>query len=243
MSDTTHALDLSVVVPIYDEKDNLGRLVEELEPVLQSLNLRHEILLVDDGSRDGSAEIVASLVRTRESVRSLHFRRNAGQTAAFDAGFKNARGRWVVTIDADLQNDPADIGALLDALSEYDAAVGYRLNREDRWLRRLSSRVANSVRNRLTGDDIIDTGCSLKAFRRECLSEIKLYDGMHRLLPTLLRIEGRTVAQLPVNHRPRIAGKSKYGVWNRAFRAFVDLLAVRWMKKRHLDYEVKRHEP
>jgi glycosyltransferase involved in cell wall biosynthesis len=243
MSKSTQALDLSVVVPVYDEKDNLHRLVQELEQVLESLRLQYEILLVDDGSRDGSTEIIASLARTREPVRGLHFRRNAGQTAAFDAGFKHARGRWVVTIDADLQNDPADIGSLLDALSEHDAVVGYRRKREDNWVRRLSSRIANAIRNRLSGDDIIDTGCSLKAFRRDCLGEIKLYDGMHRFLPTLLRIEGRSVVQLPVNHRPRVAGTAKYGVWNRAFRAFVDLLAVRWMKKRHLDYEVTRDEP
>jgi len=243
MSVAGQKLDLSVVVPVYDEKENLDRLVDELEQVLQPLGLRHEILLVDDGSRDGSSEIIASLASSRESVRGLHFRKNAGQTAAFDAGFKNARGEFVVTIDADLQNDPADIGSLLDALREHDAAVGYREKREDSWVRRISSRIANVVRNRLSGDDIIDTGCSLKAFRRECLSEIKLYDGMHRFLPTLLRIEGKSVAQLPVNHRPRIAGTTKYGMWNRAFRAFVDLLAVRWMKKRHLDYEVTRHEP
>jgi glycosyltransferase involved in cell wall biosynthesis len=236
-------IGLSVVVPVFDEKENLHRLVDELERSLEPLGLRYEILLVDDGSRDGSTEIIAELARSRAGVRGLHFRENRGQTAAFDAGFRQARGRYVVTIDADLQNDPADIALLLEALTEHDAAVGYRCKREDSWLRRLSSRLANAVRNRLSGDDIIDTGCSLKAFRRDCLSEIKLYDGMHRFLPTLLRIEGRSVVQLPVNHRPRTAGSSKYGVWNRAFRAFADLLAVRWMKKRHLDYEVNHHEP
>lgn len=243
MFDPGHSLDLSIVVPVCDEKENLSRLVEELEQVLGPLGLQHEILLVDDGSTDGSGEIIASLAHSVESVRGLHFRRNAGQTAAFDAGFKKARGRVVVTIDADLQNDPADIPALLDALEDHDAVVGYRRKREDNWLRRFSSRFANALRNRFTGDDIIDTGCSLKVFRHECLDEIKLYDGMHRFLPTLLRIEGKSVVQFPVNHRPRIAGSAKYGIWNRAYTAFVDLLAVRWMKKRHLDYEVTRYEP
>ena len=243
MSETHDNLDLSVIVPVYDEKENLEPLVEELDPVLQTFGLRYEILLVDDGSQDGSTEIIACLARTRDSVRGLHFLRNAGQTAAIDAGFKNARGRLVVTLDADLQNDPADIGALLEALCEHDAVVGYRQQRADNWLRRLSSHVANSVRNRLSGDDIIDTGCALKLFRRECLSEIKLYDGMHRFLPTLLRIEGKSVMQLPVSHRPRIAGTAKYGMRNRALRALADLMAVRWMKKRHLDYEVTHHEP
>jgi len=241
MAATAHP-DLSVVVPVYDERENLSRLVGELEEVLSSHAYSYEILLVDDGSRDGSTEIIDEMSRARGPVRGLHFRWNSGQTAAFDAGFKAARGRYVVTIDADLQNDPNDIAALLDALSDHDAAVGYRHKREDSWLRRQSSRFANSVRNRLSGDDIIDTGCSLKAFRRDCLRDVKLYTGMHRFLPTLLRIEGYSVAQIPVNHRPRVAGQSKYGVWNRAFRAFVDLLAVRWMKKRRLNYEVTDHE-
>jgi glycosyltransferase involved in cell wall biosynthesis len=176
-------------------------------------------------------------------IRPLRLRENRGQTAAFDAGFKAARGRWVVTLDADLQNDPRDIPALLGALDEYDAAVGYRRKRRDSWLRRISSRIANAVRNRLSGDDIIDTGCSLKAFRRECLQGLRLFTGMHRFLPTLLRMEGFRVVQLPVNHRPRTRGSSKYGMWNRAFRAFADLLAVRWMRKRRLDYEIIRDEP
>jgi glycosyltransferase involved in cell wall biosynthesis len=201
-------------------------------------------VLVDDGSTDGSDEIIANLARTGGGfVRGLHLRANRGQTAAFDAGFKAARGRFVVTIDADLQNDPADIPRLVEMLDRYDAAVGYRRQREDTWVRRISSRIANAVRNRLSDDDIIDTGCSLKAFRRECLADLKLYTGMHRFLPTLLRIEGYRVTQLPVSHRPRVAGTSKYGVGNRVFRAFADLLAVRWMKKRHLGYEVAREEP
>jgi dolichol-phosphate mannosyltransferase len=242
MSDAGQRPDISVVVPVYDERENLPRLVGELEQVLSPQEFSYEILLVNDGSSDGSSEIIDEMSRAPGPVRGLHFRRNSGQTAAFDAGFKAALGSIVVTIDADLQNDPRDIAALIEALADHDAAVGYRKKREDSWLRRLSSRIANSVRNRLSGDDIIDTGCSLKAFRRECLRDVKLYTGMHRFLPTLLRIEGYRVAQVPVNHRARVAGQSKYGVWNRAFRAFVDLLAVRWMKKRHLDYEVTDHE-
>jgi glycosyltransferase involved in cell wall biosynthesis len=235
--------ELSIVVPVYDERENLEPLVDELEDVLGSAGFDYEIVLVDDGSRDGSAEAMAALARARRGVRSLHFRENRGQTAAFDAGFKAARGRFVVTLDADRQNDPRDIPRLVAALEQHHAAVGYRTRREDGWLRRLSSHIANGVRNRLSGDDIIDTGCSLKAFRRESLGGVKLFTGMHRFLPTLLRLDGYSVVQLPVNHRPRVAGRSKYGVLNRAFTAFVDLLAVRWMKKRRLGYEVVRHEP
>ncbi len=243
MTDPERAPDLSIVVPVFEERENLEPLVDEVLEVLAPSGLSVEIVLVNDGSRDGSADRISELARTRPAVRGLHFRENRGQSAAFDAGFKAARGRIVVTLDADLQNDPRDIPVLVRALEDHDAAVGYRRIRNDSWLRRVSSRIANSVRNGLSGDDIIDTGCSLKAFRSEALAGLKLYTGMHRFLPTLLRMEGRTVAQLPVGHRPRRAGRSKYGVWNRVFRSFTDLLAVRWMKKRRLGYEVVRHDP
>ena len=242
MSVEGRPVELSVVVPVYNEHETLDPLVRELNETLAPSETELEIILVDDGSRDGSSQRIAELVEAHRHVRALHFRENRGQTAAFDAGFRAARGRWVVTLDADLQNDPADIRSLLEGLEDHDVAVGYRRKREDSWVRRVSSRIANGIRNLLSGDDIIDTGCSLKAFRRECLADLKLYKGMHRFLPTLLRIEGYRVVQLPVNHRPRRAGRSKYGISNRAFTAFADLLAVRWMKKRRLDYEVVRHD-
>jgi glycosyltransferase involved in cell wall biosynthesis len=235
--------EISVVVPVYNERDNLDPLVDEIAGVLRPLGRTFEILLVNDGSLDGSAEAIGALALRVVQVRGLHFKRNAGQTAAFDAGFKHARGGVVITMDADLQNDPKDIPRLLDALEGHEAAIGYRASRRDTFLRRISSRIANSVRNRLSGDDVIDTGCSLKAFRREALAPIKLYTGMHRFLPTLVKMEGGRVAQIPVNHRPRRAGESKYGVWNRVFRATADLLAVRWMKQRRLGWEIDRHDP
>ena len=243
MSELDKQIRLSVIVPVYNERDNLEPLVRELNDTLDDSARPFEIILVDDGSCDGSSEIISDLTRTHDNVRGLHFRENRGQTAAYDAGFKSARGCRVVTLDGDLQNDPRDISTLLEALQDYDVAVGYRAWREDSLFRRLSSRIANSVRNRISGDDIIDTGCSLKAFRSECLRDLKLYRGMHRFLPTLLRFEGHRVVQLPVGHRPRGSGRSKYGVVNRVFSAFADLLAVRWMKKRRLGYEVVRHEP
>jgi len=244
MTGREHGVDLSVVAPVFNERENLDALVAELIETLDPTGLRFEILLVDDGSTDGSSERITELARNHGGrLRGIHFRVNRGQTAAFDAGFRAARGRYVVTIDADLQNDPRDIPRLLVALERHDAAVGFRERREDNWLRRVSSRIANWIRNRLSADDIIDTGCSLKAFRRDCLADLKLYTGMHRFLPTLLRIEGYRVTQIPVGHRPRRAGTSKYGVGNRAIRAFADLLAVRWMKKRRLGYEVVRHDP
>ncbi len=231
-------VDVSVVAPVYNERENLKPLVDELLAVLRPSRHTFELVLVDDGSRDGSREEIARLAAEHTEVRGVHFKKNCGQTAAFDAGFREARGAVVVTIDADLQNDPRDIPKLIDALSGHAAAVGFRAARRDTLVRRWSSKIANAVRNRLSGDDIIDTGCSLKAFRADALSRVKLWNGMHRFLPTLVKMEGGSVVQVPVNHRPRRAGQSKYGVWNRVFRSFADLLAVRWMKSRRLGYEV-----
>lgn len=243
MNENPRLVDVSIVAPVYNERDNLRPLVDELLAVLRPAGRSFEILLVDDGSSDGSTETIGTLAAEHPEVRGVHFKSNRGQTAAFDAGFKAARGAVVVTIDADLQNDPRDIPALLTALSGFDAAVGYRAERRDTTVRRWSSKLANAVRNKLSGDDIIDTGCSLKAFRAESLSSIKLWNGMHRFLPTLIKIEGGRVVQIPVHHRPRLAGTSKYGVWNRLFRSSADLLAVRWMKSRRLGYEVVRRDP
>lgn len=236
-------MELSIVVPVRDERGNLGPLVREIESLLAPSLSSFEILLIDDGSSDGSSEEITELVGSTPRVRGLHFRCGAGQSAALDAGFKAARGRIVVTLDADLQYDPADIPRLVEALDGHDAVAGYRARRSDGWLKRLSSRLANAARNRLTGDRVTDTGCSLKAFRRECLAALRPFDGMHRFLPTLLRMEGYRVVELPVGHRPRRHGRSKYGVLNRVVRASADLMAIRWMRRRKLDYEVTRSEP
>ena len=238
MSEVTRPVEVSVVAPVYNERDNLTPLVDELLSVLRPTRVPFEIVLVDDGSKDGSSQAIEALAAAHPEVRGLHFEANGGQTAAFDAGFKAARGAVVVTIDADLQNDPRDIPALLQALAGHDAAVGFRATRRDGFVRRFSSKFANAVRNRVSGDDIVDTGCSLKAFRAEALRGIKLWNGMHRFLPTLIKIDGGSVVQIAVNHRPRLKGESKYGVWNRVFRSSADLLAVRWMKSRRLRYRV-----
>jgi glycosyltransferase involved in cell wall biosynthesis len=238
MSEVLRPVEVTVVAPVYNERENLTPLVDELLAVLRPTSIPFEIVLVDDGSKDGSTEAIDELAARHPEVRGLHFEANGGQTAAFDAGFRAARGAIVVTIDADLQNDPRDVPALLRALEGHDAAVGFRAQRRDTFVRRWSSKLANAVRNRVSGDDIIDTGCSLKAFRARPLREIKLWNGMHRFLPTLIKIDGGSVVQIAVNHRPRLAGTSKYGVWNRVFRSSADLLAVRWMKARRLRYRV-----
>ena len=232
--------DLSVVIPVYNEEENLPLLWEELRGVLEGLGLAVEVIFVDDGSRDGSPEIVRGLREADPRVRLVRLKSHAGETAATDAGLKAALGRWVVVMDADLQNDPADIPTLLGYLDRWDAATGWRRERVhgDDWRRRVASRIANRVRNWLSDETIQDSGCTFRAFRRECLRDLVLYRGLHRFIPTLLTLRGYRVIEVPVNHRPRRFGRSKYGVWDRAFVAFADLLAIRWMKSRLLRYEV-----
>lgn len=232
--------DLSVVVPVYNEEENLELLWAELREVLASLALDVEVVFVDDGSRDRSADVIRAFRDLDPRVRLVRLKANAGETAATDAGFKAARGRWVVTMDADLQNDPHDIPRLLAHLEQWDAATGWRVERGagDSVVRRLSSRVANRLRNAISDETIQDSGCTFRAFRRECLRGLTLYRGFHRFIPTLLRMRGYRVVEVPVNHRPRRFGRSKYGILNRAFVAFADLLVVRWMKSRLLRYEV-----
>jgi glycosyltransferase involved in cell wall biosynthesis len=229
---------LSVVIPAYNEEDNVEPCYRELVTVLEGLGEPFEVIIVDDGSRDRTPEVLRRLGREDPRLRVLRLRRNAGQSAALDAGFRAARGRVVVTMDADLQNDPHDIPKLLAALAGADAACGWRVDRRDPWTKRVASRVANAVRNRVTADGVHDTGCTLKAFRREALARLRLYRGMHRFLPALLRIEGFRVTEVPVAHRPRRAGVSKYGNWGRLWAGVADLWAVRWMARRRLDYEV-----
>jgi glycosyltransferase involved in cell wall biosynthesis len=233
-------VELSVVIPVYNEEDNLPLLWPELRGVLEQMGVSFEVVFVDDGSRDRSAEIIRGMREVDPRVRLVRLKANAGETAATDAGFKAARGQRVVTMDADLQNDPHDIPALIQHLEQWDAATGWRVARGDgdSLVRRISSRVANGARNRLSAESIHDSGCTFRAFRRECLRSLVLYRGYHRFIPTLLRMRGYRVVEVPVRHRSRRFGQSKYGVLNRVVVAFVDLLVVRWMKKRLLRYEI-----
>lgn len=225
-------VELSLVAPVYDEKDNLGPLYKRVVEVFGK-STRWELVLVDDGSRDGSTAVMQELARRDPRVRCVIFARNCGQTTAMRMGIHSARAPLVATLDADMQNDPGDLPAMIERLGAHDAVVGYRIKRNDDFVRRVSSKIANAVRNSLSGDSIRDTGCSLKVFRATAIREIPLhFEGMHRFMPTLLRYYGFSVVEHPVSHHPRRAGTSKYGVLNRAFRAFRDLLAVRWMRSR-----------
>ena len=228
---------LSVVVPVYNEADNIPALVERLEASLASWPGEVEFLFVDDGSTDGTLQLLKQAQVRAPRVRIARFRKNLGQTAAMAAGFHLARGRFIVTIDGDLQNDPAEIPRLAAMLGTWDVVCGIRKRRKDTWWKRRSSRIANGFRNWATGDDIVDTGCTLKAYRRECVERLELYNGMHRFLPTLLKMRGFCVTQVEVSHHPRFAGKTKYDTWRRLKKGLADVWAVRWMKKNWLAYE------
>jgi glycosyltransferase involved in cell wall biosynthesis len=238
-------IDVSLVIPVYDERDNLEPLVREIAAAMTGGGRRYEIVAVDDGSTDGSLATLKDLKRTHPELHILSFEANAGQTAAFAAGFRAARGAVIVTMDADGQNDPADVPALLDALerSAASAVAGYRERRHDSAWKRLQSRIANAARNRLNHETIRDTGCSLKAFRAEAVRDLPWFGGMHRFLPTLVKLYGGTVTEVPVRHRPRRSGRTKYGMWNRVFRSLADALAVRWMQRRRLRYRVSEELP
>jgi glycosyltransferase involved in cell wall biosynthesis len=227
--------EISVIIPVYNEEENLPVLAAEIHGAMRSLGQPYEVLFVDDGSTDASPEVLQRLAREDPAVRVIRQRRNSGQSAALEAGFRFARGGIVVTLDADLQNDPADIPRLLAPMDAYDVVSGVRTHRQDTWVRKVSSRIANGVRNRVTHDNVTDVGCTLRACRAEYLRRIPMFTGMHRFLPTLLKMEGARATEIPVNHRPRLHGQPKYGIGNRLWRALADLLAVRWMQKRWID--------
>jgi len=230
----------SVVIPIKDERDNLTPLVEGLLKVMDSHEASrsrpYEIILVDDGSSDGSSQLLDRLATQYPEVTTLHFDRNYGKTCALDAGFKRSVGELIIELDGDLQQDSEDILKLLPFTATYDVVCGWRLTREDGLVKMISSRVANRVRNFFTHDGVHDTGCPLKIFRRPVLERIALFEGMHRFFPTLALMHGFTVTEVPVRHYPRIHGVSKYGMGNRLFKSLYDLIAVRWMQTRVLRY-------
>jgi glycosyltransferase involved in cell wall biosynthesis len=225
---------VSVVIPIYNERENILALGEEVRRSLMTLGARSEVIFVDDGSDDGSTEVLARIRLSSPEVRVLRLAKNAGQSSALAAGIRAARGEIVVTMDGDGQNDPADIIQLVSLTTDYDAVIGYRLRRADTWIRRVSGIVANAVRSAILGDKVIDTGCGLKAFRRACFETLPAFDGMHRFLPALLQMRGYRVHQVPVRHRLRTAGRSKYGMAGRLRRTVPDLFGVLWLKRRRI---------
>ena len=225
---------VSVVIPLYNEQDNMGSLQCELHAALKGLC--YEIVFVDDGSKDATV----SRVESRPDVRLLEFEKNTGQSAAMYAGIHAALGDVIVLLDGDLQNDPADIPKLLAEIEKgADLVCGYRAKRKDTVVKQITSRVANFVRSRFTKDGVRDTGCTLKAMRRECRDALVLFYGMHRFIPALVKGAGHRIVEIRVNHRPRTAGVSKYGLGNRAIKATVDMFGVRWLLSRQVQFKVK----
>lgn len=228
---------ISVIAPVYNEKENISLFIKQVETSLKKQFDSYEIILIDDGSNDGSRELLDKEAANNRHVKVYHFTQNNGQTAAIAAGFKVCSGDLIVTMDSDLQTNPEDIYTLLPYIEKYDMVNGRRETREDGFKKKLSSFIGNSVRNFITNDDIKDTGCPLKLFKKEVVKSFYLYEGMHRFLPTLAKINGFKVIEVPVRHYDREFGKSKYGISNRLFKGLKDAFAVRWMKQRKLHYK------
>ena len=228
------APELSVLLPAYNEEACIVAVVREAADVLRGLGRPFEILVVDDGSTDAMPQRLLELRQDLPELRVLRLANNSGQSAALGAAFQAAQGSIFVTLDADGQNDPADIPALVAKLESCDVCCGYRAQRQDTWSKRYGSRMANAVRNRALRETIRDTGCTLKAFRAEWARPLPLqFRGMHRFLPALMAMAGARIEEIPVHHRPRAAGKSKYTNWGRLKETLWDLWAVRWMQKRY----------
>ncbi|WP_448510515.1 glycosyltransferase family 2 protein [Immundisolibacter sp.] len=229
---------LSVVIPVFNEQDNLEPLLAELTPVLDRLGLPWEVLFVNDASTDASAQVLARLAAAEPRVRIVTHRLNSGESAGQASGFRAARGELVLTMDADLQNDPADIPRYLTALGTgVHCVCGYRADRQEGWLRRFASRTANRFRAAITGDRLRDAGCTYRLIRRQALADIPVFNGMHRFLPTLITAQGGTVTEIPINDRARRFGVSKYGINNRLWRGLVDCFGVRWYQRRALRFD------
>jgi dolichol-phosphate mannosyltransferase len=233
--------ELSFVIPCYNEQDNLRALITAIRETVEPLKLPYEVVITDDCSRDRSWAILEELAAADPRIRAQRFAFNCGESAASFAGMKAARGKYIVTVDADLQNDPKDLPKFLEALKHYDCVCGTRVKARgegDNFIKVASSHIANWVRNKLSGEQITDAGCTYRAFKRECIDNLKFFKGMHRFLPTLFKLEGHTVTEIEISNNPRFAGRSHYGVWNRLLASFYDLLAVRWMKKRMFKYQI-----
>ena len=229
---------VSVVVPFYNEEANVRLLYQAVTAAMAAIpELSYECLFVDDGSSDGTAAQLQRIKREDARVRTLHLRRNAGQSAALMAGLRAAEGRFILTLDGDLQNDPADFPTILKLLDEYDCVCGVRMKRQDTWFRRVSSRVANRVRNAILHDGIQDSGCGIKGFRRECIDYLPCFNGIHRFFAVFVRAAGFSIVECPVRHHARRFGRSRYGLHNRLWRGIYDLIGVAWLRRRFVVYQ------
>lgn len=235
-------MELSVVVPVFNERDNIYPCIKKVKNAMSKNFKEFELIFVDDGSFDGTYDALEKAKKEYDFVKVYHFTENNGQSAALDAGFQKAKGKLILMMDGDLQTDPEDVYKLLNFIPEYDFVNGKRAIREDGFKRKLASKIGNGFRNFVTRDNIEDTGCPLKLFKKEVSDKIKMFNGMHRFLPTLAKYNGFKVIEVPVNHFDRVYGESKYKVFGRGFKAFKDVFAVRWMKNRVLKWEIEEEK-
>ncbi|MDP8233391.1 MAG: glycosyltransferase family 2 protein [Candidatus Saelkia tenebricola] len=233
-------MKVSVVIPLYNEQENINLLYSELKEVLDGIDAEYEILFINDGSEDESLALLRSINSNDSQVKLISFQKNYGQSAALKAGFERSLGEVIVTMDADLQNDPHDIPKLMSCINQgYDLVSGWRKKRVDSLKKRISSKIANRVRNSIIRDNINDTGCMLKAYRKDAIKGLEIYSGMHRFLPVLLKMRGAKVVEIEVNHRARRFGKTKYGIKNRLWKSLIDTFIVLWMKKNYINLQIK----
>ncbi len=235
---------LSVVAPCFNEQGNLIPLVTAIREALEPLTISYEIVIADDVSRDDSWNILQKLGAEDKRIRAVRLNHNCGQSAAVWVGIQAATGRYIATLDADLQNHPRELPRFLEAIQrgDSDCVCGSRVAARahgDSWVRQVSSKIANGIRNRITHETVSDSACGYRIFKRECAARLKFFKGMHRFMPTLFRIEGFVVTEIPISHHTRLTGQSNYGVMNRLFVTIYDLFAVRWMQKRMFRFEVK----
>ena len=235
---------ISLVIPVFNEEESLPTLHREISAALSGLEADWEVIFINDASTDASLDVIRKLAKQDDHVRYLSFKENRGQSAGFAAGFRHARGRAIVTMDADLQNDPADVPAMLHMYDAQNAdmVIGWRTTRKDTTVKRLSSRLANAIRNWWTRETVHDTGCSMKIMRTEMACAMPVFKNMHRYLPTLMKMQGAQVLETPVNHRHRVHGTSKYGTWDRAKAGVYDLIGVRWLLDRAVNYEIEERK-
>lgn len=231
---------VSVVIPVFNEAENVPILFERVNEVFSTLpEYDYECLFVNDGSSDGTHDVLDELAMANPRLRPIHFKENRGQSAAMVAGMQRAQGDYVLTLDGDLQNDPVDFPKFLALLNDYDCVCGVRVNRHDSWVRTVSSRIANGVRNAILHDGIRDSGCGAKGFRRVCLKHILPFNGVHRFIAVLIRNAGLSIVECDVTHHPRVHGVSKYGIGNRLWRGIYDLVGVSWLRKRYVHFDVE----
>ncbi|MDM1040494.1 MULTISPECIES: glycosyltransferase family 2 protein [Empedobacter] len=231
--------EFTIIIPIYNEEDNLIRLEETMNQYLSKSIKQTEILLINDGSKDKSLALIKEICNRNQAFHYISFDKNYGLSAAIKAGFDTVQSKWVGYIDADLQTDPEDFNKLLALADQYDLVTGVRADRKDSFVKNMSSKIANSIRRAFTNDGMDDTGCPLKVIDAEKAKKIPMFKGLHRFLPAMILLQNGTVTQVPVKHFPRIAGKSKFNLWNRLLGPLMDCFAFVWMKKKYINYKIQ----